>query len=74
MPGLQQLLAVSQNRRQGAVLMSDNQTLLDMVEDLQIELTVARAEQQYWRNIAHKLYNPWTHMEGVDMYQKARHD
>jgi hypothetical protein len=67
---VQCFLAFSDSRHQ----MSDNQTLLDMIEDLQIELTVARCEQQFWRNIAHKLYNPWTHMEGVDMYQKASHD
>jgi ribosomal protein L18E len=54
--------------------MTDNQTLIDLVEQLQIEVAVLRAEQQFWRNIAHRLYNPWTHMEGVEMYQKARHD
>jgi hypothetical protein len=36
--------------------MSDNQTLLDMIEDLQIELVALRAERQQWRNIADKMY------------------
>jgi hypothetical protein len=54
--------------------MSDNQTLLDMIEDLQIELISLRAERQHWKNIAAKLHNPWTHMEGVEMYREARDD
>jgi hypothetical protein len=54
--------------------MSDKQTLSDMVEDLQIEIVALRAENRYWRNIAAKLHNPWTHMEGVEMYRKARND
>jgi hypothetical protein len=47
--------------------MSDKQTLLDMVEDLQIEMVALRADLQHWKNIAFKLYSPWTHMEGVEM-------
>jgi hypothetical protein len=47
--------------------MSDKQTLLDMVEDLQIEMIALRADLQHWKNIAFKLYSPWTHMEGVEM-------
>jgi predicted molibdopterin-dependent oxidoreductase YjgC len=47
--------------------MSDKQTLSDMVEDLQIEMIALRAELQHWKNIAFKLYSPWTHMEGVEM-------
>jgi hypothetical protein len=53
---------------------TDKQTLLDMVEDLQIELVALRADRQRWRNIADKLYNPWTHMEGVETYREARRD
>lgn len=54
--------------------MSDKQTLSDMVEDLQIEIIALRAENRHWKNIAAKLYDPWTHMEGVEMYKEARHD
>jgi hypothetical protein len=54
--------------------MSDKQTLSDMVEDLQIEIVALRAENRYWRNIAAKLHNPWTHMEGVEMYREAGND
>jgi hypothetical protein len=54
--------------------MSDKQTLSDMVEDLQIEIVALRAENRYWRNIAAKLHNPWTHMEGVEMYREASND
>jgi hypothetical protein len=38
-----------------------------MVEDLQIEMIALRADLQHWKNIAFKLYGPWTHMEGVEM-------
>jgi hypothetical protein len=54
--------------------MSDKQTLSDMVEDLQIEIIALRAENRYWRNIAEKLHNPWTHMEGVEMYKETGND
>ena len=53
--------------------MSDKQTLSDMVEDLQIEMIALRADLQHWKNIAFKLYSPWTHMEGVEM-MKAKID
>jgi hypothetical protein len=54
--------------------MSDKQTLLDMIEDLQIELISLRNDLQRWKNIASRLHNPWTHMEGVEMYREARDD
>ncbi len=47
--------------------MSDRQTLLDMIADMEIELISLRADRQRWKNIAFKLYSPWTHMEGVEM-------
>ena len=54
--------------------MSDKQTLLDMIADMEIELISLRADRQRWKNIAARLYNPWTHMEGVEMYREARDD
>jgi hypothetical protein len=51
--------------------MSDNQTLLDIIEDLQIELVVSRARAQHWKNVAFKLYSPFTHMQGVEMFKQA---
>jgi hypothetical protein len=42
-----------------------------MIEDLQIELISLRAERQHWKNIAARLHNPWTHMEGGEMFKQA---
>jgi len=64
---VQCFLAFSDSRHQ----MSDNQTLLDMIEDLQIELVASRARAQHWKNVAFKLYSPFTHMQGVEMFKQA---
>jgi ribosomal protein L18E len=55
-------------------LQEENARLHQAIATLCAEMTVLESEVSNWRNIAHRLYNPWTHMEGVDMYQKARHD
>jgi hypothetical protein len=55
-------------------LQEENARLHQAIATLCAEMTVLESEVGNWRNIAHRLYNPWTHMEGVDMYQKARHD
>jgi hypothetical protein len=55
-------------------LQEENARLHQAIANLCNEMTVMESDITHWRNIAHKLYNPWTHMEGVDMYQKARHD
>jgi hypothetical protein len=36
--------------------MSDKQTLLDMIEDMQIEMSQLRAEKQHWRTLADSMY------------------
>jgi hypothetical protein len=65
----------------------DNGTARDFIQDLQEEnarlhqaianlcneMVVLESDLGNWQKIAARLYNPMTHMDGVEMY-KAAHD
>jgi hypothetical protein len=55
-------------------LQEENARLHQAIANLCGEMTVMESELGHWQKIAARLYNPWTHMEGVEMYRKARND
>jgi hypothetical protein len=45
--------------------------LQQSLSDALCDAVVAQQESIMWQRIAGKLYNPWTHMDGVEDYSEA---
>jgi hypothetical protein len=54
-------------------LQEENARLHQAVANLCNEMVVLESDLGHWQKIAARLYNPMTHMDGVEMY-KAAHD
>jgi hypothetical protein len=54
-------------------LQEENARLHQAIANLCNEMVVLESDLGNWQKIAARLYNPMTHMDGVEMY-KAAHD
>jgi hypothetical protein len=54
-------------------LQEENARLHQAIANLCNEMVVLESDLGHWQKIAARLYNPMTHMDGVEMY-KAAHD
>lgn len=52
-------------------LQEENARLHQAVANLCGEMTVMESDLGHWQKIAARLYNPYTHMDGVEMYKAA---
>jgi signal transduction protein with GAF and PtsI domain len=55
-------------------LQEENARLHQAVANLCNEMTVMESELGQWQKIAGRLFNPYTHMEGVEMYRKLANE
>jgi ribosomal protein L18E len=55
-------------------LQEENARLHQAIATLCAEMTVLESEVGNWQKIAGRLFNPYTHMEGVEMYKAAHRD
>ena len=55
-------------------LQEENARLHQAIANLCNEMTVMESELGHWQKIAGRLYNPYTHMEGVEMYKSTHND
>jgi len=55
-------------------LQEENARLHQAVANLCNEMVVLESEVGNWQKIAGRLFNPYTHMEGVEMYKAAHRD
>jgi hypothetical protein len=55
-------------------LQEENARLLQAIVNLCNEMVVLESEVGNWQKIAGRLFNPYTHMEGVEMYKAAHRD
>jgi ribosomal protein L18E len=55
-------------------LQEENARLHQAIANLCNEMVVLESEVGNWQKIAGRLFNPYTHMEGVEMYKAAHHD
>jgi hypothetical protein len=55
-------------------LLEENARLHQAVANLCNEMVVLESEVGNWQKIAGRLFNPYTHMEGVEMYKAAHRD
>jgi hypothetical protein len=55
-------------------LQEENARLHQAIANLCNEMTVMESELGKWQKIAGRLFNPYTHMEGVEMYKAAHRD
>jgi hypothetical protein len=52
-------------------LQEENARLLQAIVNLCNEMVVLESDLGHWQKIAARLYNPMTHMDGVEMYKAA---
>ena len=55
-------------------LQEENARLHQAIANLCNEMVVLESEVGNWQKIAGQLFNPYTHMEGVEMYKAAHRD
>ena len=55
-------------------LLEENARLHQAIANLCNEMVVLESEVGNWQKIAGRLFNPYTHMEGVEMYKAAHRD
>jgi hypothetical protein len=55
-------------------LQEENARLHQAIANLCNEMVVLESEVGNWQKIAGRLFNPYTHMEGVEMYKAAHRD
>jgi ribosomal protein L18E len=55
-------------------LQEENARLHQAIANLCNEMVVLESEVGNWQKIAARLYNPYTHMDGVEMYKAAHRD
>jgi hypothetical protein len=55
-------------------LQEENARLHQAVANLCNEMVVLESDLGHWQKIAGRLYNPYTHMEGVEMYKATHND
>jgi hypothetical protein len=55
-------------------LQEENARLHQAIANLCNEMTVMESELGQWQKIAGRLYNPYTHMDGCEMYKAAHND
>jgi ribosomal protein L18E len=55
-------------------LQEENARLHQAIANLCNEIIVLESEVGNWQKIAGRLFNPYTHMEGVEMYKAAHRD
>jgi hypothetical protein len=55
-------------------LQEENARLHQAIANLCNEMVVLESEVGNWQKIAARLYNPYTHMDGCEMYKAAHRD
>jgi hypothetical protein len=55
-------------------LQEENARLHQAIANLCNEMTLMESDLGNWQKIAGRLYNPYTHMEGVEMYKATHND
>jgi ribosomal protein L18E len=55
-------------------LQEENARLHQAIANLCNEMVVLESEVGNWQKIAGRLFNPYTHIEGVEMYKAAHND